>query len=179
MVKEGVNGAGGSERHFSIFEADEIWRRETETPIRAAYEYWLGCRSGGMLPRVSSIDDSRFGALGWRMRKVDVRPRYPGDFSVVATSGKDVFSLYRFSVIEGFHRDCMTLDLIECLDRRAALYIVADYLDGELQYQCREALFPVADNVGSIAWVYFVEVHDDEAVDTLRSDAARMAAQVA
>lgn len=173
-LKEGVNGSYGSARYFEVFEAGEIWRREHGTPIRAAYDYWLSCRREASLPRVSAVDDRRFGALGWRFRKIDVRGRHPGKFAVVSDRGADVVTLQRSSALGGFHRDCLTLDLSECLDRRAALYVVADYLDGEAQYQCREALFPLVDDTGAIAWVHHVEVHDDENDDTLRSASATM-----
>lgn len=172
-LKEGVNGAGGLERFFTIYCADEIWRRDGATPIGAAFGHWVGRRAGHALPRGSAIDDRRIGTLGWRARKIDVRPKWIGDFALIQDLDSDLLSFQRFSALDEFERDCLMLDVVECITRRAALYVTAEHQEGELRYAMRSALLPTTDDTSAIAWIYQIWVFDDESQGRLAVDAER------
>ena len=183
LIKSGSNGAGNavdySERDFQIFTSDEIdlqpWPGSADDqPVRAIYEYWLSCRDGRPLPASTRFDDRRLAHLGWRMRKIDVRPKAIGDFGVITHDQDGCSTIRRFRQIEEFTRDCLTHDVLQCIERRAPLYVVAVYREAEFMFCSREVLLPVTDANLDIGWVYMVMSYDDEAAAALTEDAKRI-----
>ena len=186
LLKSGSNGAGDAtdyaERDYQIYSSDEIalqpWPgRNDAQPIRAAHEYWLSARNGKPVPSISSFDERRLSQLGWRLRKIDVRARALGDFAVISTDQQGLSSVVRFRQLDDFGRDCLSHDVLQCVERRTALYVVAIHRQAEFLFCCREVLLPVADAQLDIGWVYAVVSYDDEQAETLSEDAARISLQ--
>lgn len=180
LLKSGSNGAGDAadycERDYQIFSSDEIalqpWASPTDAqPVQAAYEYWLTCRDGKPVPSAARFDEQRLTPLGWRLRKIDVRARAPGDFAVITTEQPGQTSILRFRQLDDFARDCLTHDVLQCAERRAALFIVAVHRQSDFMFCCREVLLPVTDANLDVGWIYAVMSYDDEKPETLSQDA--------
>ena len=183
LLKSGSNGAGDavdySERDFQVYTSDEIatqpWPGSSDAqPVRAAYDYWLSCRDGKPVPTASRFDEARLTPLGWRLRKIDVRARSLGDFAVITAEQPGQLSIRRFRQLDEFGRDCLTHDVLQCIERRAALYIVSVHRQSEFMFCCREVLLPVTDANLDIGYVYAVMSYDDEKPETLSQDADRV-----
>lgn len=165
-IKDGNMGTGGAERYYEIFDTAELVEREHDTPISNAYNYWLSRRAGNPFPRKDAIADDLLSPESWRLRMADVRSRYPSDFSLVAISEASVLALHKFNVLEQFQRDCLSHDLMQCIDRRIPLYVTEEYIEPGYQYCGRTVYLPTVDTGNEISWIYLVTAYDDERIES-------------
>ncbi len=165
-LKEGINGADEFERSFEIHAAEVIPGRERGTPIAAAYDYWRARCGSRVMPESEEFNDGELGGFGWRLRKFDVRKGFPGNFSLVRIDGEDSFAVMGFRTLNDFERDCLTLDILECMYHRAPLHLIAQHFEGEFFCHCRTVVLPTVDRGDAISWIYSVTVHDDEMAAT-------------
>lgn len=162
IIRQGRIGSGDCERFYETYDAAEIWRRERDTILGQAFEYYQGCRHGQALPDEDNVTQGYFVELGWRAAKIDVRNPFPGDYKLIKWTEDRSFEVHPLAHLEHFQSSCLMNDLMECFRHGSATYVVSDIVDFEFRYVAREIFLPVMGENNKIAWVYTVQRHDDE-----------------